>query len=209
MIRVSTNRMDLIRESHDSADGGICTNSNLSLKSNHYLVYNNKFVGFIRLHISTLFSYFACIFDNMPTVSIHMPTVRIHMPSVRICMPSVSVCMPLVSVCMPLVRVCIPLVRICMPSVRICMPSVRMNKLFIQVRNQYKQIYFRLMGCLLQLYQNNILIMYCLLYDIKAYLINLRHFTERLQLNNTNLDNWFDKRRILLSSYETIALIGK
>ena len=84
-----------------------------------------------------------------------------------------------------------------------------MNKLFIQVRNQYKQIYFRLMGCLLQLYQNNILIMYCLLYDIKAYLINLRHFTERLQLNNTNLDNWFDRRRILLSSYETIALIGK
>ena len=43
MIRVSTNRMDLIRESHDSADGGICTNSNLSLKSNHNSHLNNQF----------------------------------------------------------------------------------------------------------------------------------------------------------------------
>ena len=167
MIRVSTNRMDLIRESHDSADGGICTNSNLSLKSNHYSVYNNKFVGFIRLHISILFSYFACVFVSMRCVFVSK--------------------------------------RCAFVSMRCAL----MSKRCVRIYKQYKQIHFRLMSCLLQLYQNNILIMYCLLYDIKAYLINLRHFTEKLQLNNTNLNNWFDKRRILLSSYETIALIGK
>ena len=202
MIRVSTNRMDLIRESHDSADGGICTNSNLSLKSNHYSVYNNKFVGFIRLHISILFSYFACVFVSMRCVFVSMRCAFVSMRCAFVSKRCVFVSKRCAFVSMRCVFV----------SKRCAFVSMRcalMSKRCVRIYKQYKQIHFRLMSCLLQLYQNNILIMYCLLYDIKAYLINLRHFTEKLQLNNTNLDNWFDKRRILLSSYETIALIGK
>jgi hypothetical protein len=82
-----------------------------------------------------------------------------------------------------------------MACVRMHMPSVRMYMLFIRVRNQYKQVYLRLISCYLQLYQKNVSLTYRLLYDIKAYLINLRHFTERLELNDTNLNNWFDKRK--------------
>ena len=195
MIRVSTNRMDLIRESHDSADGGICTNSNLSLKSNHYSVYNNKFVGFIRLHISILFSYFACVFVSMRCVFVSMRCVFVSMRCAFVSMR-----------CAFVSKRCVFVSKRC---AFVSMRCALMSKRCVRIYKQYKQIHFRLMSCLLQLYQNNILIMYCLLYDIKAYLINLRHFTEKLQLNNTNLDNWFDKRRILLSSYETIALIGK
>ena len=51
------------------------------------------------------------------------------------------------------------------------------------------------MSCYIQLYPKNVSLTYRLLNDVKAYLINLRHFTERLELNNTYLDNWFDKRK--------------
>ena len=209
MLTVCANRKDFIRESHDSADGGICINSNFSLKSNHYLDNNKRFVGFIRLYISTIFSYFACVLKSMRC---SLNSMRCSLNCMRYSLNSMRCSLNSMRYSVNSMRCSLNSMRYSLNCKRYSLNCKRCSlncKRCVRIYKQYKQIHFRLMSCLLQLYQNNISLTYRLLYDIKAYLINLRHFTERLQLNNTNHDNWFDKRRILLSNYETIALIGK